>query len=109
MEIFHFRKGISMYPEWLSMDNQILWGAILLIGHLISTVLALAIFSSIFRSNKNRGYIFLVLLMFIGYLNLKNVLIFSSTLGILIGLMYLVMGIVTYLSLKKRLADKSSR
>jgi len=101
-----------MYPEWfsewLSTDNQILWGAMLLIVHLISTILALAIFSSIFRKNKKRGYIFLVLLIFLGYTNLKNVFMYSLIVGFLLCLMYLIMGIVTYLSLKKLTVKSSS-
>jgi hypothetical protein len=94
-----------MYPDWLSgwlsMDNNMLWGAILLICHLVTTTLALAIFSSIFRKNTKRGYIFLVLLICMGAMTLFNVFNYSIVVGFILCLMYLSLGIITYFSLKK--------
>jgi hypothetical protein len=94
-----------MYPDWLSgwlsMDNNMLWGAILLICHLVTTTLALAIFSSIFRKNTKRGYIFLALLICMGAMTLFNVFNYSIVVGFILCLMYLSLGIITYFSLKK--------
>jgi hypothetical protein len=102
-----------MYPdwlsEWLSIDNDVLWGGILLIGHLITTTLALAIFSSIFRENRKKGYIFFVLLICMGAVTLFNVFTYSIAVGFLLCLMYLSLGIITYFSLKNAITNKSSR
>lgn len=97
-----------MYPGWLSLENHLLWGAMLLICHLIITFLALAIFSSIFRKNRNNGYIFLGILICLGIMNIYNVFIYSLIVGPILCLMYLILGFITYLSLKNKLAEKSS-
>ncbi|MBD8070086.1 hypothetical protein [Bacillus sp. PS06] len=94
-----------MYPEWISLDNDLLWGALLLVGHLITTVLALAIFSSIFRKNMKKGYLFLGILILIGIMNIYNVFNYSITVGYMLCLMYLTLSVITYFSLKNKISD----
>jgi len=96
-----------MYPESLSnlisINNDVLWGIILVMGHLISTSLALAIFSSIVLQNKKNGLLFLILLMVMGVLTLYRVMTYSITLGLIIGFMYIILCFVTFFSLKKKM------
>src|SRR5690606_42093523 len=81
---------------------------ILLICHVIITFLALAIFSSVFRKNRKKGSIFLVFLIAIGIMNMDNLSDYSITLGILCCLVYLILGLITYLSLKSKITDRTS-
>jgi hypothetical protein len=100
-----------MYPESLSnlisINNDVLWGIILVMGHLISTSLALAIFSSIVLQNKKNGLLFLILLMVMGVLTLYRVMTYSITLGLIIGFMYIILCFVTFFSLKKKLTREN--
>ncbi|MGE6752794.1 hypothetical protein ACQKFO_05070 [Rossellomorea sp. NPDC071047] len=96
-----------MYPESLSnlisINNDVLWGIILVMGHLISTTLALAIFSSIMLQNKKNGLLFLILIMVMGGLTLYRLMTYSITLGLIIGFMYIILCFVTFFSLKKKM------
>ena len=96
-----------MYPESLSnlisINNDVLWGIILVMGHLISTTLALAIFSSIMLQNKKIGLLFLILIMVMGGLTLYRLMTYSITLGLIIGFMYIILCFVTFFSLKKKM------
>lgn len=100
-----------MYPESLSnlisINNDVLWGIILVMGHLISTTLALAIFSSIVLQNKKNGLLFLILLMVMGVLTLYRVMTYSITLGLIIGFMYIILCFVTFFSLKKKMTREN--
>ena len=100
-----------MYPESLSnlisINNDVLWGIILVMGHLISTSLALAIFSSIVLQNKKNGLLFLILLMVMGVLTLYRVMTYSITLGLIIGFMYIILCFVTFFSLKKKMTREN--
>ncbi|MHA7138914.1 hypothetical protein ACRTEV_16870 [Rossellomorea arthrocnemi] len=100
-----------MYPESLSnlisINNDVLWGIILVMGHLISTSLALAIFSSIVLQNKKNGLLFLILLMVMGVLTLYRVMSYSITLGLIIGFMYIILCFVTFFSLKKKMTREN--
>ncbi|MGG1632863.1 hypothetical protein [Rossellomorea sp. NRS-1567] len=100
-----------MYPESLSnlisINNDVLWGIILAMGHLISTTLALAIFSSIVLQNKKNGLLFLILLIVMGVLTLYRVMTYSITLGLIIGFMYIMLCFVTFFSLKKKMTREN--
>ncbi|MFI8574354.1 hypothetical protein ACIGEL_01490 [Rossellomorea aquimaris] len=100
-----------MYPESLSnlisINNDVLWGIILVMGHLISTTLALAIFSSILLQNKKNGLLFLILLMVMGVLTLYRVMTYSITLWLIIGFMYIILCFVTFFSLKKKMTREN--
>ncbi|MGM0839350.1 MAG: hypothetical protein ACQEWE_01385 [Bacillota bacterium] len=100
-----------MYPESLSnlisINNDVLWGIILVMGHLISTTLALAIFSSIVLQNKKNGLLFLILLIVMGVLTLYRVMTYSITLGLIIGFMYIILCFVTFFSLKKKMSREN--
>jgi hypothetical protein len=99
-----------MYPESLvnliSINNDVLWGVLLIMGHLVSTTLALAIFSSILLKNKKNGLLFLILLIVMGVLTLYRVMSYSIALGLIIGFMYIMLCFVTFISLKKKMTMK---
>jgi hypothetical protein len=103
--------GIIMYQESLlnliSINNDVLWGVILVMGHLVSTTLALAIFSSILLQNKKNGLLFLILLIVMGVLTLYRVMTYSITLGLIIGFMYIILCFVTFFSLKKKMTREN--
>lgn len=100
-----------MYQESLSnlisINNDVLWGVILVMGHLISTTLALAIFSSILLQNKKKGLLFLILLIAMGVLTLYRVLSYSITLGLIIGFMYIILCFVTLISLIRKMTREN--
>jgi integral membrane sensor domain MASE1 len=100
-----------MYQESLSnlisINNDVLWGVILVMGHLISTTLALAIFSSILLQNKKNGLLFLILLIVMGVLTLYRVMSYSITLGLIIGFMYIILCFVTFISLRRKMTREN--
>jgi hypothetical protein len=100
-----------MYQESLSnlisINNDVLWGVILVMGHLISTTLALAIFSSILLQNKKKGLLFLILLIAMGALTLYRVMSYSITFGIIIGFMYIILCFVTFISLIRKMTREN--
>ncbi|MGD6971232.1 hypothetical protein ACQCWA_09035 [Rossellomorea aquimaris] len=91
----------------ISINNDVLWGVILLMGHLISTTLALAIFSSILLQNKKKGLLFLILLIVMGVLTLYRVMSYSITFGIIIGFMYIILCFVTFISLIRKMTREN--
>lgn len=100
-----------MYPESLSnlisINNDVLWGVILVMGHLISSTLSLAIFSSILLQNTKYGLLFLILLIIMGVLTLYRVMNYSITLGLIIGFMYIILCFVTFFSLKRKMTREN--
>ncbi|KAA0564473.1 hypothetical protein F0342_09855 [Bacillus sp. CH30_1T] len=91
----------------ISINNDVLWGVILVMGHLISTTLALAIFSSILLQNKKKGLLFLILLIVMGVLTLYRVMSYSITFGIIIGFMYIILCFVTFISLIRKMTREN--
>jgi hypothetical protein len=91
-----------MYPEWISMDNGVLWGLIFIIVYLIGITGASAIFISTFQQNKKKAYMNLLGLLCTTILVLINVYTYSKMLVIIFTLMNLIMGIIVYYYIKNR-------
>ncbi|MBE4909827.1 hypothetical protein IMZ08_17470 [Bacillus luteolus] len=91
-----------MYPEWISIENHVFWGAILIIVNLIGITGASAIFISIFQQSRIKGYLNLLVLFCSVVLVLINVFSYSKTLGIIICVVDVIMGFIVFNYLRNR-------
>ncbi|MGE8078277.1 hypothetical protein [Peribacillus loiseleuriae] len=79
-----------MNLNWLTMDNEIFWGTLLIIFSWIMGSLAWVVFVSLMRKNKNTRYLYLLLLLGAAGITLKNVFNYSAIIGWIVGFVYFI-------------------
>lgn len=87
--------------------NDLLFGTMLFVVHLISVTLVLAIFSSLFLKSAAKGVILLAIAMVSSVYILSAAFEFSAVLGYAILLMYACMGILTFFNVKGKRAAQA--
>ncbi|KMY50203.1 hypothetical protein [Peribacillus loiseleuriae] len=86
-----------MYLNMMSMDNEIFWGTLLIIISLIMGSLAWVVFSSLIRNNKKKRYIYLLLLLGVAVISLKNVFNYSSIVGWIVVFIYFIIPLTDFI------------
>lgn len=88
--------------------NDLLFGTMLFVVHLISVTLGLAIFASLFLKSAVKGAILLATAMVSSVFTLLIAFEFSAVLGYAILLMYVCMGILTFFNVKSKRAAQAA-
>lgn len=88
--------------NWMSMDNEIFWGILLIIFSLMMGSLAWVVFSSLISNNNKFKYIYLVLLLLAAGINLNSVFNYSFIIGWVVGFIYFMIPITDFLFRQKR-------
>lgn len=88
--------------------NDLLFGTMLFVVHLISVTLGLAIFASLFIKSAIKGVILLAIAMASSVYTLSIAFEFSAVLGYAILLMYVCMGILTFFNVKSKRAAQAA-
>lgn len=89
------------------MDNNVLMFTMLILFQLVVVSLALAIFSSVYVKSRKKGLVFLTIYLSLSIYSLYDSYTYSTILGSSMLGIYIILGLVTYFVIKKKLSNNT--